>query len=300
MRVAAVHDEPGRHPFEQAALGNRRGGHHEVGVVAPQRTIAVRLPGGRDRGDAQPRDQLAGHGPYGAQRARRRHRPRDPPRLPPQPVQRLVKRALRRRRIAVRGRGHEIGPRSGVRQPAQVDQAGDDAVLQVVRAVRHIVGPVHQLRLHTPSTGRRAVANPGENRHVVGVDAELRRVVPLGPGVLQRRVQGGPGEVQTGLPAVDIHDLDLKTGQLTQALGVSLEPPAVAGSRVQGGLAVVTERRVSDVMRQAGGVDQVRIGAQRTGQAPADLSGLQGMGEPGTREVVVERTDDLRLAGQPA
>ncbi len=269
-------------------------------MVAAERTLAVQPAGGRDRGDAQPRDQLAGHRPHRAQRRRRGHRPRDPPGLPPQALQGLVKRGLGRRGIAGRGRGHEIGPLPGVRQPAQVDQTGDDTVLQIVRAVRNVISPVHELRLHASPASRRAIANPAENRHVVGVDTELGRIAPLRPRVFQGRVEGGAGEVEPGFAPVHIHDLDLETGELTQALGVALETPTATGSGVKRGLAVVTERRMPDVMREAGGVDQVRIRAEGTGQSPADLCGLQRMGEPGTREVVVERADDLCLAGQPA
>src|SRR5216684_4282529 len=80
-------------------------------------------------------------------------------------------------------------------------------------------------------------------------------------------------------------DLRLEPGQQPEALRVALEPAAWLGHVGQGGLAVVPERRVAEVVCQARGVDQVGIAAQGTAQFPADLGAFQRVGEPGPREV---------------
>ena len=65
-------------------------------------------------------------------------------------------------------------------------------------------------------------------------------------------------------------------------------------------LAGVTERWVTEVVRQAGGLDQIGVAAERLADSATDLRALQGVGEPGAREVALPRHDDLGLAGEPA
>ena len=55
-----------------------------------------------------------------------------------------------------------------------------------------------------------------------------------------------------------------------------------------------------DVVRQPGGIDDVRIAAQRRADLATDLGDLERVGQPGAREVVLARHDDLGLVGQPA
>jgi hypothetical protein len=74
----------------------------------------------------------------------------------------------------------------------------------------------------------------------------------------------------------------------------------VRGHLVQCSLAVVTERRVAEVVRQAGGVDDVRVAAERGGQLAADLGHLEAVREPVADEVVGVRADYLGLRGEPA
>ena len=77
-------------------------------------------------------------------------------------------------------------------------------------------------------------------------------------------------------------------------------PPHSLGRGVERGLAVVPERRVPDVVGQPGGVDDVGVAAERGGDLAADLGDLERVGQPGAREVVLARHDDLGLVGQPA
>ena len=60
------------------------------------------------------------------------------------------------------------------------------------------------------------------------------------------------------------------------------------------------ERRVPEVVGQAGGVDDVGIAAERLPELAADLGDLEGVGQPGADEVVRAGADDLGLRGEPA
>src|SRR5690606_2552799 len=93
-----------------------------------------------------------------------------------------------------------VALRVGV-QAVGVDVARVQAVLHVVDRVRHVVRPVHDLRLEAGAGAGGLLAEPLEHRAVVVVDAELHggRVGGVGaarPGVLGGRVEGGPGEVE--------------------------------------------------------------------------------------------------------
>ncbi len=170
-----------------------------------------------------------------------------------------------------------------------------------MHAVRDVVGEVHHLGLQARPAHRRLAPQPLEDLAVVRVDAELR-AVPGGPrpGVLRRRVQAGPGEVEPGRTAVRVHRLGFEPGQQPQCLGVALEPADLGRHLVQRHLAVVPERRVAEVVREARGVDHVGVAAELLAELAPDLRHLERVGEPGSDEVVRPRSDDLRLRGQPA
>ncbi len=146
-----------------------------------------------------------------------------------------------------------------------------------------------------------------------GVDTELGHVRPLGvaaarPGVLGGRVEGGAGEVEADADqgagrAVD-ESFGLQPGQQPQRLRVALEAAAGRGDLVEHLLAVVPERRVAQVVGEAGRLDEVGVAAQGRAQLPADLGALQGVGEPGAGAGVPglragAGRDDLCLAGEP-
>ena len=119
------------------------------------------------------------------------------------------------------------------------------------------------------------------------------------PRVLRRRVERRAGEVQPGARAVRREYLGLESGQHPQALRVALEPADRLGELVQRGLAVVAERRMAEVVREARGVDQVGVGAQRDRELAADLRALQRVGQPGPREVALPDTDHLGPRREP-
>jgi hypothetical protein len=89
--------------------------------------------------------------------------------------------------------------------------------------------------------------------------------------------------------------LGLQAGEQAQRLGVPLEPADAGRDGIQRGLAVVPERRVTEVVRQAGGVDDVGAAAQRRPELPPDLRDLEGVREPVADEVVAGGLDDLGL-----
>jgi hypothetical protein len=69
---------------------------------------------------------------------------------------------------------------------------------------------------------------------------------------------------------------------------------------MEGVLAIVAERGVTEVVGEAGGVDHVGIAAQRGADLTPDLRHLQRVREAGAREIVLAGRDNLCLRGQPA
>ncbi len=164
------------------------------------------------------------------------------------------------------------------------------AVLDVVHGVRDVVGPVHDLRLETAplcrDRRRAASSNAAASTVVVAV---LRHTVAARPRVLARGIERGAGQVEPGRFAGVVDDLRLEPGEHPQGLRIALESPAGTGDGVERVLAVVAERRMADVVRETGGVDDVRIAAERGADLAADLRDLERVGQPGAREVVLAR-----------
>ena len=75
------------------------------------------------------------------------------------------------------------------------------------------------------------------------------------------------------------------------------KPPHSDGRLVERRLAVVPEGRVAEVVREAGGVDHVGVGAEPAGELPADLGALQRVGQPGARNPVLGLLVDLDHLG---
>ena len=95
-------------------------------------------------------------------------------------------------------------------------------------------------------------------------------------------------------------DLRLQPGQQPQRLGVALEAADAVRHLVEGRFAVVAERRVAEVVAEAGGVHDVGVAAQRAAQFAAHLGDLEAVGEPGADEVVGVRGHHLGLRAEPA
>ena len=95
-----------------------------------------------------------------------------------------------------------------------------------------------------------------------------------------------------------VERLGLQPGQQPERLRVALEAADVSGQLGQRALAVVPERRVAEVVREAGRLDQVGVAADGHRHVAADLGDLEGVGEPVAGEVVGRRADHLGLGGR--
>jgi hypothetical protein len=95
-------------------------------------------------------------------------------------------------------------------------------------------------------------------------------------------------------------DFGFQAGQDAEVLGVAFETTVLGGQLVEGTFAVVTVRRMPDVVGQAGKVNEIGIATQSDGHAAADLRHFQRMGQPGARRLALPRPDDLRLVRQSA
>ena len=76
----------------------------------------------------------------------------------------------------------------------------------------------------------------------------MQRALLREPRVLARRVEAGPGQVQSGRASVWGENLWFQAGQQAQGLGVAFEAADGVGHLVQRPLAVVPEGRVAEVM----------------------------------------------------
>src|SRR5699024_11868441 len=83
------------------------------------------------------------------------------------------------------------------------------------------------------------------------------------PGVLRQGVEAGPGQVESGRTPVVGDDLRFDPGDQAQRLRIAFETADVLAQGVADRLPVVAERRVAEVVGQAGGVDDVRRSEER-------------------------------------
>src|SRR5690606_10890776 len=85
-----------------------------------------------------------------------------------------------------------------------------------------------------------------------------------------------------------------------QGLGVALEAADVRRRERERPLTVVPEGRVAEVVREARGVDDVGVAAERLAELAAHLGDLEGVRQAGAHEVVGRRSQDLGLVGEAA
>ena len=204
-------------------------------------------------------------------------------------------------------RGQQRRVLVGVGEPRRVEVAVDDRVLEVVHGVGDVVGEVHDLGLDAAHPAGCTRAHPVEDVLVVGVHAELQASARVGhrvrggPRVLARRVEAGAREVEAVAAPGGIEDLGLEPCHDAQRLRVALESADVGGPVVEGTLAVVPERRVTEVVVQARGVDDIRGEPQGRGELAADLRDLERVGEAVAGEVRgARRAQHLRLRREAA
>ena len=78
------------------------------------------------------------------------------------------------------------------------------------------------------------------------------------------------------------------------------KPPHSDPELVEGHLAVVPERRVTEVVGERRRLGEVGVAAQRMGQVTGDLGDLEAVRQAVADEVVGLRPEHLRLGRQPA
>ena len=104
---------------------------------------------------------------------------------------------------------------------------------------------------------------------------------------LERQVQA----VKLGVALLQVIDH-------TQALQVVLKAAKVGHAGVERVLAGVAKRRVTQVVRQRDGFNQVFVEPQGAGDGSTELRHLQRMGEPGAKQVALVVQKDLGLIDQ--
>src|SRR5690606_38327816 len=103
---------------------------------------------------------------------------------------------------------------------------------------------------------------------------------------------------EAGGPTAGVEALGLEPGEDPQGLGIALEAADVSRERIEGRLGVVPEGWVTQVMSEAGGVDDVGAAAERGAELPSDLSHLERVGESVADEVIAARLEHLGLRRQ--
>ena len=187
-----------------------------------------------------------------------------------------------------------------VGEHAQVDAFGDDAVLDVVHRIGDVVGPVHHLCLQARAVRRRTQTHPGRGLVVLVVEPEFAFPVTARPRIFGDRVQGCSSQVQPSAIPLCVKYFGLKAGQDSEILRIALEAAMLSRDLVERLLAVVSIGRVSDVVGQAGQLDQIEVAAQPDCHPTPDLRHLQRVRQPGARSVTLTGSNDLRLVGQPS
>jgi hypothetical protein len=113
--------------------------------------------------------------------------------------------------------------------------------------------------------------------------------------VLHQAFQRLPGEIE----AVERGVAPLQRGDDVQRLSVVVEAAELGEAAVERALAGVAERRMAEVVAERGGLCQVLVEAERTGERAGDLGDFQGVGQPGAEMIALVEDENLRLVPQP-
>ena len=194
------------------------------------------------------------------------------------------------------------------------DESRVQGVLEVVHGVGHVVGPIHDLLFQAGALARSALAQPMKDFRVVGVVAELVRLptqvgaatvidgrgVTPRPGVFARGIEGGPRKVEADAATGGrVDDLRLQPSHDPQGLRIALEATDRLGQPIEFTLAVVTEGRVPQVVRESRDVDEIRVATERRPHLSGDLRDLEGVGQARAWEVGAAGDENLRCRCEP-
>ena len=114
--------------------------------------------------------------------------------------------------------------------------------------------------------------------------------------MLEDALTGFKAQVQTIKARVSL----LELVHHAQALQVVLKAAVRRHAFIECVLAGMAERRVSQVMRQRHGLDQIFVQAQRAGDRAAELRDFQRMRQPGAEQVALVVQKNLGFVNQPA
>ena len=95
-----------------------------------------------------------------------------------------------------------------------------------------------------------------------------------------------------------MEDLGFEAREEAQRLRVAFEPADVLGDAGERRLAVVSERRVTEVVRETGAVDHVGVASEKFADLTADLGDFERVGEARAREVVGAGDEDLAFRAE--
>ena len=140
---------------------------------------------------------------------------------------------------------------------AHIHRVRGDSVLHVVHAVSDVIRQVHDLCFEAAPPGGHIATHPGEHLSVVFIDAKLlHRLVRVGalaalPRILRDGVQRRPRQIQSRGCPVRGDNFGFEAHHNAQCLSVSLKASGILRQVVEHAFAVVTERRVAQIVRQA-------------------------------------------------
>ena len=162
----------------------------------------------------------------------------------------------------------------------QIDQTGTQPVIKVVIVIGDFIGKVTDLRFQ---------------RGLLAFEKPFAQCAQL-PGVFCRTVfddsfAGFEAEIQSFERRVTLFE------QIddAQTLQVMFKAATIAHATMQRLLSGVAEGRVSEIMRQRDGFDQIFVQPQRPGDTATDLRYLQGVRQAGSEQVALVVDEDLRF-----
>jgi hypothetical protein len=192
-------------------------------------------------------------------------------------------------RIAPADRGPTFGDKRHREKMVELQQAGAEAVVDVVIIVRDIVGNGCHLRLE---------AGPGH---------QIRRELTIGLGERPSRVrhravmlgealQRLPAEIEAGCGA----DRALQPRQQPQRMRIVIKAARLPHRLLKRLLAGMAEGRVADIMREAKRLGEILVEAEHASDGAADLRHFDAVGQADAEMVPVGGDEDLRLVAEAA
>ena len=100
-----------------------------------------------------------------------------------------------------------------------------------------------------------------------------------GPRILTSGIQSGSAEVESNRFRFRSEDLRFETGKEPEGLSISLKASDASGPLVECLFAVVTEWRVTEIVRKAGHVNQIGADAEVASHLSTNLSDFERMRE---------------------